>query len=70
MGGEAWGGHTCPGPGPRAAQRQVILDLANKIRAGSGPVAPEPTWKGEVLARAEAVEASVADLRTQLRTHL
>lgn len=28
MGGAAWGGHTCPGPGPRAAQRYEIVALA------------------------------------------
>jgi hypothetical protein len=34
MGGGAWGGHTCPGPGPRAQQRQEILRRATAIRAG------------------------------------
>jgi hypothetical protein len=38
MGGGAWGGHTCPGPGPRAGQRQAILDLAAQIR--NPPLAP------------------------------
>ena len=36
MGGEAWGGHTCPDLPPqhiRSAQRQAILDLAKEIRA-------------------------------------
>jgi hypothetical protein len=32
MGAEAWGGHTCPGPGPRAGQRAVIVALAVAIR--------------------------------------
>jgi hypothetical protein len=35
MGGEAWGGHTCPGPGPRAGQRFAITELARAIRAGT-----------------------------------
>jgi peptidoglycan hydrolase-like protein with peptidoglycan-binding domain len=35
MGGAGWGGHTCPGPGPRAGQRGDILR-----RAGGGPVIP------------------------------
>jgi hypothetical protein len=35
MGGAAWGGHTCPGPGPRAGQRQGIVELAKQIRAGT-----------------------------------
>jgi N-acetylmuramoyl-L-alanine amidase len=34
MGGAAWGGHTCPGPGPRAGQRQGIIARAKQIRAG------------------------------------
>lgn len=35
MGGAAWGGHTCPGPGPRAGQRAAIIALAKEIRAGT-----------------------------------
>jgi len=38
MGGLAWGGHTCPGPGPRAAQRTTILQLAQE---GPMPTAKE-----------------------------
>ena len=34
MGGAAWGGHTCPGPGPRAGQRHEIIARAKRIRAG------------------------------------
>lgn len=34
MGGDAWGGHTCPGPGPRAGQRYEIISRAEAIRAG------------------------------------
>ncbi|HEY7144633.1 MAG TPA: N-acetylmuramoyl-L-alanine amidase [Streptosporangiaceae bacterium] len=34
MGGASWGGHTCPGPGPRAGQRAAIIALAKQIRAG------------------------------------
>ena len=34
MGGAAWGGHTCPGPGPRADQRYEIISRATAIRAG------------------------------------
>lgn len=41
MGGAAWGGHTCPGPGPRAGQRTAIIALAKEIRAGAQPQ-PEP----------------------------
>jgi hypothetical protein len=35
MGGAAWGGHTCPGPGPRAGQRFTIIELAKAIRHGT-----------------------------------
>jgi hypothetical protein len=45
MGGAAWGGHTCPGPGPRAGQRQAILALAKQIRA-AGPTTGGPTESG------------------------
>jgi hypothetical protein len=38
MGGAAWGGHTCPGPGPRAGQRLDIVQLARIIRAGAQPL--------------------------------
>lgn len=40
MGGAAWGGHTCPGPGPRAGQRTAIIDLAKQIRHGIEPPPP------------------------------
>jgi len=42
MGGAAWGGHTCPGPGPRADQRQKIIWLAREIRQGTPPGPPRP----------------------------
>jgi hypothetical protein len=32
MGGAAWGGHTCPGPGPQAGQRHEIIGRAKAIR--------------------------------------
>jgi N-acetylmuramoyl-L-alanine amidase len=44
MGGAAWGGHTCPGPGPRAAQRHDIIALARQIRAGTPPPATEADY--------------------------
>jgi hypothetical protein len=40
MGGAAWGGHTCPGPGPRAGQRAAIIALARQIRLGTPPAQP------------------------------
>ncbi|HEY3908245.1 MAG TPA: N-acetylmuramoyl-L-alanine amidase [Streptosporangiaceae bacterium] len=41
MGGGAWGGHTCPGPGPRAGQRREIIRRAEAIRAG------QVTWTSD-----------------------
>lgn len=71
MGGAAWGGHTCPGPGPRAGQRQEIIDLAKQIRGQSPqppPPRPQPAgWQAAALARAEAIEADLADLLALLR---
>ena len=44
MGGQAWGGHTCPDPamglpGPRSRQRQAILNAAAAIRNGGTDMA-------------------------------
>ena len=44
MGGAAWGGHSCPGPGPRASQRADILAMAKQIRSGeTSPVTEDDT---------------------------
>ncbi len=58
MGGAAWGGHTCPGPGPRAGQRAGIIALAKAIRAGSAPPPAGPT-RAEAVAAAKLVTAFV-----------
>jgi len=47
MGGAAWGGHTCPGPGPRAGQRAAIVALAKEIRSGTPPPPPPPVTELE-----------------------
>jgi N-acetylmuramoyl-L-alanine amidase len=65
MGGEAWGGHTCPGPGPRAGQRTAIIDLARQIRAGGSP----PTWQADALAKAVAIANSVSALVAELKAN-
>jgi hypothetical protein len=58
MGGIAWGGHTCPGPGPRAGQRDGIVALAKKIRTG-GVTLDEHTTGGELsLADFAAAEST------------
>ncbi len=69
MGGAAWGGHTCPGPGPRAAQRQMIVDLAKQIRSGHAPHPPAPGWQAEALAKAEEIAASATALAALLRAN-
>jgi hypothetical protein len=58
MGGAAWGGHTCPGPGPRAGQRAEIIAQAKAIRAGSAPQPAGPT-RAEAVAAAKLVTAYV-----------
>jgi len=69
MGGVAWGGHTCPGPGPRAAQRAAIITLAKAIRGA----APPPPHKPKVPPRREETiitggRLSLAELAAQRRT--
>jgi hypothetical protein len=65
MGGGAWGGHTCPGPGPRAAQRYDIIRMAKDIRAGTTPdtggsYTSDGTQTLAQLAKAHAVLPSTA----------
>ena len=55
MGGAAWGGHTCPGPGPRASQRYEIISRAAAIRAG------QVAWTSDG-------SLSLNDLAAQLKT--
>ncbi len=70
MGGAAWGGHTCPGPGPRAQQRYAIIDLARQIRNGAPtPPTPPPTWQAAALAKAKATQANLAALIAMLEAH-
>ncbi len=59
MGGAAWGGHTCPGPGPRAGQRAAIIALAKRIRSGSPP---PMTWRARALADAGQIETGASSL--------
>ncbi len=66
MGGAAWGGHTCPGPGPRAGQRHAIIELAGKIRHPDQPAEP---WRARALAKAAAIEAELAGLVALLKAH-
>src|SRR5215469_10480442 len=47
MGGQAWGGHTCPGPGPRAGQRAAVIELAKLIRTPPPPAPVPPVTEME-----------------------
>ncbi len=53
MGGAAWGGHTCPGPGPRAGQRAAIIELAKQIRHQQET--KTVTWQAKALTQAKAL---------------
>ena len=58
MGGAAWGGHTCPGPGPRAGQRYEIISRAKAIRAGQVAWTSEGSLSLNELAAQLNTEAS------------
>jgi hypothetical protein len=60
MGGEAWGGHTCPGPGPRAAQRTAIIELAKQIRHQHAT--PTESWQANALTQANALSTELTAL--------
>ena len=58
MGGAAWGGHTCPGPGPRAGQRYEIISRAKAIRAGQVAWTSDGSLSHDELAAQLKTEAS------------
>jgi hypothetical protein len=58
MGGAAWGGHTCPGPGPRAGQRYQIISQAQAIRAGQVPWTSDGSVSLNQLAAQHETDAS------------
>jgi hypothetical protein len=58
MGGAAWGGHTCPGPGPRAGQRYEIISQAKAIRAGQVPWTSDGSLSLDELAAQLNTQAS------------
>jgi hypothetical protein len=68
MGGEAWGGHTCPDLPPkhvRSKQRPAIIALAKQIRAGgTPPPPPPPTWQAEALKMAEGLQSDALKMQT------
>jgi hypothetical protein len=64
MGGLAWGGHTCPGPGPRAGQRDAIIELAKQIRHQHGTAT---TWQAKALAQATALGTELTALQAMLQ---
>jgi hypothetical protein len=65
MGGAAWGGHTCPGPGPREGQRGDVLLNARQIRTGTPPPKPKPQLETIVTDG----KTSLHDLATARGTH-
>jgi len=70
MGGQSWGGHTCPDEPPnhvRSAQRPQIVALAMAIRSGSGlpssppsPSAPSD-WQEAILNALPTLQQGSAD---------
>jgi N-acetylmuramoyl-L-alanine amidase len=61
MGGANWGGHTCPGPGPRAGQRAGIVALAKEIRN------PDPAWKTAALQALDRMGNDVVALQKLIK---
>jgi hypothetical protein len=49
MGGPSWGGHTCPGPGPRAQQRYTVVEVAGQIRRNAPKPEPKPAGLEGIL---------------------
>lgn len=62
MGGAAWGGHTCPGPGPRAGQRTEILRRAQLLL--NPPEVQDVTPEEARQIAQEAVANGLAALRS------
>jgi len=55
MGGQAWGGHTCPDLPPyhvRSRQRPEIIARAKAVRNPPPPPPPPPAWQAQALALA------------------
>lgn len=66
MGGQGWGGHTCPDLPPahvRSAQRPQIIALARGIRSGGSPAGPaQPATVPQIREWATAGLSSLAQL--------
>lgn len=69
MGGQAWGGHTCPGPGPRAGQRTAIIALAREIRNPPPPftVVNCPAGQWTPLPHGDVVQPASHDVVLKVR---
>jgi hypothetical protein len=72
MGGANWGGHTCPGPGPRAAQRAGIIALAKQIRNPPAippkpPAPPVPAWQATALLALDRIGNDVVALQKLIK---
>lgn len=78
MGKLAYGGHTCPGPGPRAAQRQTIIDRARQLRTNQKEIpdmTPEQAtilgttgWGVQTLRTAEAMHFTALSVQVTALT--
>jgi len=67
MGGAAYGAHTCPGPGPRSAQRGEILARALVLRGGKvlPPVAHPPVPTGKIILAVDGIFGPQSRMRLQ-----
>lgn len=66
MGGQAWGGHTCPDSPPahvRSAQRPQIVALAMAIRSGT---APASDWQEALMNKLPTLKQGAADKSGQV----
>ena len=71
MGGAAWGGHTCPGPGPRAGQRTSIITLAEAIQKGTAPAEISYTTTGSqsLLGLAASIGSKASSILRRTAIH-
>jgi len=67
MGGAAYGGHTCPGPGPRSGQRGDILARALILRGAKPipPVAHPPVPSGKIILAVDGIFGPQSRMRLQ-----
>lgn len=66
-GGAAYGGHSCPGPGPRGAQRTAVIDWARALRhlPPAPPVRPPAPPIGKIVLVVDGVFGPQSRMRLQ-----